>query len=55
MPLEPPPNAQHYRDEARRICREAEHIKDENRRRQMLGIAAQYDRLALNLEGGGSR
>jgi hypothetical protein len=51
MPLEPPPTAQHYRDEARRVRREAEHVKDETRRQQMLDIAAQYDRLALNLEG----
>jgi hypothetical protein len=55
MPLEPPPNAQHYRDEARGIRRDAERVKDEETRLQMLDIAAQYDRLALNLEGGETR
>jgi hypothetical protein len=39
--------AQHYREEARRIRRDAEGSTTEDEiRRQMLDIAAQYDRLA---------
>jgi len=53
MRSDPPPNAVYYREEARRIRREAEHVKDEKTRRQMLDIADQYDRLALNLEAAG--
>jgi hypothetical protein len=48
----PPPNAQHYREEARR--RDTERVKDEKTRQQMLDIAAQYDRLAFNVESGES-
>jgi hypothetical protein len=46
----PPPNAQHYRAEARRIRRDAKRITDGALCRQLLDIAAQYDRLADNEE-----
>jgi len=55
MRSDPPPNAENYREEARRIRRDAGRINDEKTRQQMLEIAAQYDRLALNLAAGGSR
>jgi hypothetical protein len=51
----PPPNAEHYREKARRIRRKAEHVQGGKTRLQMLEIADQYDRLALNLETAGSR
>jgi hypothetical protein len=52
MQSEPPPSeAQRYREKALRIRGDAESFKDEHMRRQMLDIAAQYDRLADDLEG----
>ena len=54
MPSDPssdlPPNAQRYREEARRLRRDAERFTHENMRRQILDIAAQYDRLADSLD-----
>jgi hypothetical protein len=47
---EPRSNAQRYREEARRIRGDAERIADEKTRRQMLDVAAQYDKLAEDLE-----
>jgi hypothetical protein len=41
-----PLSARRLRDEAWRIRHDAEHITDEKIRRQLLNIAAQYDRLA---------
>jgi hypothetical protein len=46
--------AKRFREEARRIRREAELFADELTRRQMLDIAAQYDKLAEKLESGQS-
>ena len=51
MRSDAPANAPRYREEARRIRRDAERITDEKTRRQMLDVAAQYDRLADALEG----
>jgi hypothetical protein len=50
MRSEPAPNVQRYREEARRIRRDADRFKSESIRRQVLDIAAQYDKLAENLE-----
>jgi hypothetical protein len=50
MRSDPPPNAQHYRDLARRIRRDAERATSDEVRRQLLNIAAQYETLAENLE-----
>jgi hypothetical protein len=50
MRSDPPSTAQHFREEAKRIRAKAAVIKDEITREHMLDIAAQYDRLALNLE-----
>ena len=43
-------DAQKYRDEAKRLRQEAEHIPDINTKRQVLQIAKMYDRLADNIE-----
>jgi hypothetical protein len=42
---------QNYRLEAERIRREASVVNDPYLRRQLLDIAAQYDRLAVTMEG----
>jgi hypothetical protein len=46
----PTATAQRYREEAERVRRDAEHITDQIIRRQLLDIAAQYERLADNLD-----
>ena len=43
-------NAEHYRAEARRIRREAEILKDEAIRNQLLEIASTYEELAESIE-----
>jgi hypothetical protein len=50
MRSDPLLKAQHFRKEARRIRRDAKRIIDKENRRQLLDIAAQYDRLAEGLE-----
>jgi hypothetical protein len=44
--------AQHYRAESARVRLDAARFTDEQHRRQLLDIAAQYDRLAADLESG---
>jgi hypothetical protein len=47
-----PLKAEHYREEAARLRQTAKHITDERIREQVLDLAAQYDRLAADLESG---
>jgi hypothetical protein len=42
--------AQHYRKEAARLRADVQRFSDENIRRQIIEIAAQYDRLAGSLD-----
>jgi len=48
--MEQPRNAEHYHEKAERARHTAEHTADKKFREQLLDIAAEYDRLALNLE-----
>jgi hypothetical protein len=47
-----PQKAEHYREGAARLRQTAKHITDEKFRQQILDLAAQYDRLAADLESG---
>jgi hypothetical protein len=50
MRLESSPKAQHYREEAARIRLDAARFTGEGVRRQLLDIAAQYERMADSLD-----